>query len=184
MRKMQRESVDLTTVQRQIATVLDDHEGRDREVSLFTSFITKKHWKPDESRSRCASPKCNKRFSLIERRSHCRLCGDVFCSSCCQFKRKLNTYAQPDPHRGRMHRVRISTRTLFFFLLAAAGVRRLLRRRSPIRRAIALVDGTLPRRAKGDQRRARSDATAAESVATRRLLLLRRQRTRATSQGL
>ncbi|XP_065841177.1 uncharacterized protein [Oscarella lobularis] len=102
---MQRESVDLTTVQRQIATVLDDHEGRDREVSLFTSFITKKHWKPDESRSRCASPKCNKRFSLIERRSHCRLCGDVFCSSCCQFKRKLNTYAQPDPHRGRMHRV-------------------------------------------------------------------------------
>ncbi|XP_047735879.1 zinc finger FYVE domain-containing protein 21-like, partial [Hyalella azteca] len=39
------------------------------------------HWARDSSTSACH--KCDERFSAFKRRHHCRLCGDLFCSACC-----------------------------------------------------------------------------------------------------
>lgn len=37
---------------------------------------------PDSFRTFCSSDRCPKRFSLFDRKHHCRLCGEVFCSGC------------------------------------------------------------------------------------------------------
>ncbi|XP_041375933.1 vacuolar segregation protein PEP7-like isoform X2 [Gigantopelta aegis] len=66
--------------------------------------ITKRHWKPQESRSGCLNTTCRKQFSLIERPHHCRRCGEIFCSNCVKFRRKLNKLANPDPD-GKTYKV-------------------------------------------------------------------------------
>ncbi|KAJ9468978.1 Lateral signaling target protein 2-like protein [Diplonema papillatum] len=40
------------------------------------------HWVDDEERKHCVA--CAERFTLTRRRHHCRACGDLFCSECCQ----------------------------------------------------------------------------------------------------
>ncbi len=42
-------------------------------------------WRPDDSTQNCAE--CEGAFAFNNRRHHCRVCGDIFCSNCCQ---KLN----------------------------------------------------------------------------------------------
>ncbi|KAF2365700.1 Phosphatidylinositol-4-phosphate 5-kinase core [Trinorchestia longiramus] len=42
------------------------------------------HWASDSSTSSCH--KCDDRFSTFKRRHHCRLCGDLFCSACCNIR--------------------------------------------------------------------------------------------------
>jgi 1-phosphatidylinositol-3-phosphate 5-kinase len=39
-------------------------------------------WIPDSSAKGCLS--CMEQFTLFNRRHHCRLCGQIFCSKCCQ----------------------------------------------------------------------------------------------------
>ena len=39
---------------------------------------TRVHWVPDAERTNCA--KCHTRFSLLERKHHCRHCGEIFCA--------------------------------------------------------------------------------------------------------
>ncbi|ORX49346.1 hypothetical protein BCR36DRAFT_328477 [Piromyces finnis] len=55
------------------------------ETNYFTisyrKAIPKSEWKPDNSTVHCTI--CNKKFSFFIRRHHCRLCGYIFCSSCC-----------------------------------------------------------------------------------------------------
>jgi len=41
-------------------------------------------WVPDESVSACT--RCGRDFNLFCRRHHCRLCGQIFCSKCCDQK--------------------------------------------------------------------------------------------------
>jgi len=48
----------------------------------YRKAIPKSEWKPDNSTNHCKI--CNKKFSFIKRRHHCRLCGYIFCYSCCQ----------------------------------------------------------------------------------------------------
>lgn len=38
------------------------------------------HWLRDDAVEVCSNPKCRIRFTLTERRHHCRNCGHVFCS--------------------------------------------------------------------------------------------------------
>ncbi|KAG9509861.1 Zinc finger FYVE domain-containing protein 9 [Fragariocoptes setiger] len=44
-------------------------------------------WIPDSQAPTCMS--CGVEFNLIKRRHHCRACGLIFCSSCCDQKEKL-----------------------------------------------------------------------------------------------
>ncbi|CAJ1019802.1 FYVE zinc finger/Ras of Complex, Roc, domain of DAPkinase/Ras family, putative [Leishmania lindenbergi] len=40
-------------------------------------------WVPDAHVVNCMAPDCGNSFSLFNRKHHCRMCGRVFCSSCC-----------------------------------------------------------------------------------------------------
>ncbi|GAA5912721.1 FYVE zinc finger domain-containing protein [Sporobolomyces salmoneus] len=43
-------------------------------------MLPKSEWKPDEAAQTCADQDCQLRFDLLNRRHHCRACGDVFCA--------------------------------------------------------------------------------------------------------
>ncbi|KAL3846512.1 hypothetical protein ACJMK2_017492 [Sinanodonta woodiana] len=66
--------------------------------------ITKRHWKNSDSRPNCFVKSCRQKFTLIERPHHCRRCGEVFCSTCLKYQRKLNVLANPDPE-GKPYKV-------------------------------------------------------------------------------
>lgn len=48
--------------------------------------MSQNHWLPDDQVLQCAL--CNREFSSVVRKHHCRLCGDIFCETCSA--RKLN----------------------------------------------------------------------------------------------
>ncbi|ORX77592.1 FYVE-domain-containing protein [Anaeromyces robustus] len=73
-----------------------------REINFFqtpSSFVTgppsKNHWKPDSEVSSCAD--CNRPFTLINRRHHCRKCGDIFCGQCTNFTARLDQDCRFNP---------------------------------------------------------------------------------------
>lgn len=43
-------------------------------------IISKEYWMKDDSAKECFA--CGKRFNTFRRRHHCRICGQIFCSSC------------------------------------------------------------------------------------------------------
>jgi len=45
-------------------------------------LLPKNLWKPDSLASNCDNFYCRIKFSLFERRHHCRKCGGVFCGNC------------------------------------------------------------------------------------------------------
>ncbi|XP_044762510.1 WD repeat and FYVE domain-containing protein 3 [Coccinella septempunctata] len=46
------------------------------------------HWLKDEGADYCAS--CSIRFTIYERKHHCRNCGQVFCSKCSRFESEIS----------------------------------------------------------------------------------------------
>jgi FYVE zinc finger len=42
-------------------------------------------WIPDSERTKCA--RCGKVFTAINRKHHCRQCGDIFCGECSKYKK-------------------------------------------------------------------------------------------------
>ncbi|TGZ69892.1 hypothetical protein CRM22_003482 [Opisthorchis felineus] len=46
-------------------------------------------WVRDEDVTNCAADTCSVRFSLTERKHHCRNCGKVFCSKCSRFETEI-----------------------------------------------------------------------------------------------
>nr|XP_022909115.1 WD repeat and FYVE domain-containing protein 3 [Onthophagus taurus] len=46
------------------------------------------HWLRDEGADFCAG--CNIRFTIYERKHHCRNCGEVFCSKCSRFESEIS----------------------------------------------------------------------------------------------
>eukprot|EP00117_Sycon_ciliatum_P021330 scpid96495/ scgid18729/ WD repeat and FYVE domain-containing protein 3; Autophagy-linked FYVE protein len=56
------------------------------------------HWVPDDVADFCSA--CQVKFSLTERRHHCRNCGKVFCGKCSKFESEI-------PERGIQRLVRV-----------------------------------------------------------------------------
>ena len=47
----------------------------------MTEEDLKKYWMPDNACKECFN--CGLRFTISRRKHHCRVCGQIFCSSCC-----------------------------------------------------------------------------------------------------
>lgn len=61
------------------------------------------HWRNDYEANACESPSCNRTFTLLERRHHCRRCGEVFCSRHSGKRVRLDQNARFHP-RGHLCR--------------------------------------------------------------------------------
>lgn len=48
---------------------------------LFQDSDLKQYWMPDSQCKECYD--CSEKFTTFRRRHHCRLCGQIFCSRCC-----------------------------------------------------------------------------------------------------
>lgn len=83
---------------------IDNLTAAENEQDSYSTEITKRHWKPSDGATRCQTRACRKQFTLLERRHHCRRCGDIFCASCLTYRRKLNRLAHLDP-QGRLYKV-------------------------------------------------------------------------------
>ncbi|KNE55848.1 hypothetical protein AMAG_01717 [Allomyces macrogynus ATCC 38327] len=68
----------------------------------LTDPPTRAHWRPDSEVSNCVA--CGVAFTLLERRHHCRKCGDVFCHACTATYARLDGHAQFHDH-GHLVRV-------------------------------------------------------------------------------
>ncbi|ODV94745.1 hypothetical protein PACTADRAFT_50608 [Pachysolen tannophilus NRRL Y-2460] len=72
-------------------------------MSAYSYEPMKRHWVPNNQRNVCHG--CNIKFSLINRRHHCRKCGEIFCSNCSNRRASLNLKAQFDLLNG--HAVKV-----------------------------------------------------------------------------
>ncbi|XP_020931825.1 1-phosphatidylinositol 3-phosphate 5-kinase isoform X10 [Sus scrofa] len=62
----------LSTVLKRLKEIM---EGKSQDSDL------KQYWMPDSQCKECYD--CNEKFTTFRRRHHCRLCGQIFCSRCC-----------------------------------------------------------------------------------------------------
>ncbi|KAG9444056.1 hypothetical protein H6P81_015396 [Aristolochia fimbriata] len=56
------------------------------------SAVSKEYWMPDNSCRMCYE--CDIRFSVLNRRHHCRSCGRVFCSKCMQDPNGISSHGE------------------------------------------------------------------------------------------
>jgi len=59
--------------------------------------MTEPQWTPDNEVLNCTN--CPQKFTFVHRRHHCRRCGKIFCSTCCNYKVLLHRMAFVDPVR-------------------------------------------------------------------------------------
>ncbi|QLL32935.1 hypothetical protein HG536_0D04570 [Torulaspora globosa] len=72
-----------------------DHYNSDSQLGLKwepPAPPTREHWLPDSKRSSCHY--CHKLFTFLERKHHCRHCGDIFCQQHLAHWLYLNSNAQ------------------------------------------------------------------------------------------
>ncbi|XP_077435508.1 1-phosphatidylinositol 3-phosphate 5-kinase isoform X3 [Vanacampus margaritifer] len=67
-----RTAVQLRTALKRLKEIMD---GKSQDSDL------KQYWMPDSQCKECYD--CNEKFTTFRRRHHCRLCGQIFCSRCC-----------------------------------------------------------------------------------------------------
>ncbi|KEP47259.1 tyrosine kinase catalytic domain protein [Rhizoctonia solani 123E] len=67
-------------VQAQSPRVSSHHSVRPGE--LHAVVRCQNRWKPDNMARKCDSPTCGIKFNIVERKHHCRVCGNVFCQAC------------------------------------------------------------------------------------------------------
>lgn len=67
-----RTAVQLRTALKRLKEIM---EGKSQDSDL------KQYWMPDSQCKQCYD--CNEKFTTFRRRHHCRLCGQIFCSRCC-----------------------------------------------------------------------------------------------------
>ncbi|KAL5017949.1 hypothetical protein ScPMuIL_003671 [Solemya velum] len=56
-------------------------EKRSSTLQVFKDSDSKQYWMPDSSCRECYD--CGDKFTTFRRRHHCRICGQIFCSKCC-----------------------------------------------------------------------------------------------------
>ncbi|XP_063902638.1 uncharacterized protein LOC135122390 [Zophobas morio] len=66
-------------------------------------MVTRAHWV--YNKFNCMEPTCQIRFSLLNKKHHCRRCGGIFCEEHCRWKIKLDARAIPDQEFGVSCRV-------------------------------------------------------------------------------
>lgn len=71
----------------------------------YSPLIKTSHWK-DATKARCCDC-CLKDFRFGSKKHNCRRCGNVFCVTCCQYRKRLSPEANPDP-QGNVYRVCIT----------------------------------------------------------------------------
>lgn len=54
---------------------------KDKDLNDYKNTELKKLWMPDNKSRECYD--CNSKFNTFRRKHHCRLCGQIFCSKCC-----------------------------------------------------------------------------------------------------
>eukprot|EP00842_Homolaphlyctis_polyrhiza_P002364 jgi/Hompol1/3128/HPOL_006355-RA len=69
--------------------------GLERRSQARLRAATGSRSQPDAKASECSL--CHQRFSLLVRRHHCRRCGDIFCSTCCNRAVRLDQNADFHP---------------------------------------------------------------------------------------
>eukprot|EP00112_Aurelia_sp_Birch-Aquarium-sp1_P009890 Seg2142.3 transcript_id=Seg2142.3/GoldUCD/mRNA.D3Y31 product="Zinc finger FYVE domain-containing protein 21" protein_id=Seg2142.3/GoldUCD/D3Y31 len=72
-------------------------EGADNVFTQKIFTLTKRRWMKDEEVHIC--PLCRNKFTQIRRKHHCRQCGKVFCSKCCEQKVSLAQLGYDEPQR-------------------------------------------------------------------------------------
>lgn len=54
---------------------------KDKDLNDYKNTELKKLWMPDNKSRECYD--CTQKFNTFRRKHHCRLCGQIFCSKCC-----------------------------------------------------------------------------------------------------
>ncbi|KAG8907471.1 hypothetical protein FRB99_004047 [Tulasnella sp. 403] len=57
-------------------------ETRLKQSQRLAVLLPQSLWKADKDANECDNFVCKKRFSLFERKHHCRKCGNIFCQAC------------------------------------------------------------------------------------------------------
>lgn len=52
-----------------------------QNLQAYSDTKLKEHWMPDSVSKECYQ--CAEKFTIIRRKHHCRVCGQIFCSHCC-----------------------------------------------------------------------------------------------------
>lgn len=68
-------------------TITNKPSTQPTKKKVLSIAVERPAWIPDDRRSNCSD--CNTEFGLITRRHHCRACGEVFCSKCCNRKKEV-----------------------------------------------------------------------------------------------
>jgi len=119
----------------ELQNLINMHE---RSGQPFDTNKPKAHWKKASDAVHCANTiTCNKKFSMMDRKRNCRMCGNVFCRQCTEYQKRLSNIGIPDP-TGRLHSVcalcfgaesqkvgQIGTETETFFMYRDKWVRHL-----------------------------------------------------------
>lgn len=64
----------------QLEASLTEAMVSDEVGASVPQLISREQWVPDHHAPGCGS--CRRNFTLLRRRHHCRLCGDIFCARC------------------------------------------------------------------------------------------------------
>ena len=69
----------LSSVLKRLSRIVVGSSGQRLQEYKDSDF--KQYWMPDSNCHQCYE--CGLRFSTLKRRHHCRICGQIFCHSCC-----------------------------------------------------------------------------------------------------